>query len=324
MTPRQSAAESILGAVTWETHELGFCKCPGEQLHSHATKADHCRVNLDGIPTVFCFHSSCGSAVETANHRLRSDIWKIENGGKSDGKKYEPTPEDLEKLRQKREAEKLRHRAVESLPYILKKFHVEPADIWEESPVRLLDGPSGDWKLILQLFQPEDVIWIGDKFSSCSDDADAEKKSLCRQFFRTRDDWLKLREAPANFTCPSTFQPGTYSRSNKQVVIRKFLVIESDCLSKTDMLAVINWCRQFMRLRAIVDTAGKSIHGWFDAVPSEVEAKLRVILPNLGRASDEDEKTLDPALFKIAQPCRLPGALRDGKYQNLCYLDLNP
>jgi hypothetical protein len=88
------------------------------------------------------------------------------------------------------------------------------------------------------------------------------------------------------------------------------------------MLAVINWCRSFMRLRAIVDTAGKSLHGWFDAVPPAIEAKLRVILPNLGRASDEDEKTLDPALFKVAQPCRLPGAVRDGKYQNLYYLDL--
>jgi hypothetical protein len=133
---------------------------------------------------------------------------------------------------------------------------------------------------------------------------------------------LKLKVAPGNFTCPSTFQPGTYSRSNKNVVVRRFHVIESDCLSKEDMLAVINWCHQFMRLRAVVDTAGKSLHGWFDAVAPEVEAKLKVILPNLGRESDEQEKTLDPALFKLAQPCRLPGARRDGKLQTLLYLDL--
>ena len=141
-------------------------------------------------------------------------------------------------------------------------------------------------------------------------------------FFRRREDWLKLKAAPANFTCPSTFLPGSYSRSNKNVVVRRFHVIESDCLSKENMLAVINWCRQFMNLRAVVDTAGKSLHGWFDAVTPEVEAKLRVILPNLGRESEEAEKTLDPALFKIAQPCRLPGALRDGKHQNLWYLKL--
>jgi hypothetical protein len=86
---------------------------------------------------------------------------------------------------------------------------------------------------------------------------------------------------------------------------------------------MINWCSQFMRLRAIVDTGRKSLHGWFDAPPPEVEAELKIILPNLGRRA-EAKPTLDPALFKLAQPCRLPGAWREpGKIrQALLYLDL--
>ena len=322
MTPRQTCAGIILGAITWESQDLGYCQCPGHALHTHATGANHCRINLDGIPTIHCFHSSCSQAVGNANHQLRSDIWKIENGDKVNSTPYVPTLEDIEKRKHKEVDEQRKQKSAVSLKWILKMFHVEPADIWEQSPTRLLDDPSGDWRLLLHLFQPEDVIWIGNKFSSCKETDPEDKKKLFRRFFRTRDEWLKLKEAPNQFTCPSTFQPGTCSRSNKNVVTRKFLVIESDCLSKIDMLSVINWCRKFMRLRAIVDTAGKSLHGWFDATTPEFEAKLRTILPNLGRTSDEDEKTLDPALFKIAQPCRLPGALRDGKHQNLYYLDL--
>jgi hypothetical protein len=319
---RQTIAESILGAIEWEDETLGYCACPGEALHTHPTGKLHCRVALSGAPTIHCFHSSCSSAVEEANHRLRSEIGREERGGVANPQPYVPTPEDQEKLKQKREMENLKGRAVESLAFILKKYALAPADLWEESPIRLLDDPEDDWRRLLHLFDEKDVVWIGDKFSSCSDDADEQRKASYRGFFRTREDWLKLKVAPGNFTCPSTFQPGTYSRSNKNVVVRRFHVIESDCLSKEDMLAVINWCHQFMRLRAVVDTAGKSLHGWFDAVAPEVEAKLKVILPNLGRESDEQEKTLDPALFKLAQPCRLPGARRDGKLQTLLYLDL--
>ena len=322
MTPRQNAAAAILGDIQWESTDLGYCHCPGESLHSHKTGADHCRVTLDKVPTVFCFHSSCGNAVESANRRLRSDIGKIERGQDPSSKPYVPTPEDRERSRQKRSAETLRKKSVESLAFILQEYAIEPADIWEESPVRLLDDPKDDWRLLLHLFDETDVIWIGNKFSSCDDDAPDPKKDFCRGFFRTREDWLKLGEAPGNFTCPSTFKPGTYSRSNKNVVARKYHVIESDCLTKPQMLAVIQWCRQFMNLRAIVDTAGKSLHGWFDAVSPEIEAKLRVILPNLGRSDPEGENTIDPALFKLAQPCRLPGAVREGKFQNLYYLKL--
>ncbi len=67
-----------------------------------------------------------------------------------------------------------------------------------------------------------------------------------------------------------------------------------------------------MKLRCIVDTAGKSLHGWFDFPPEEELSDLRLILPEL---------ECDPKMFTSTQPCRLPSALRDGRHQRLIYLD---
>jgi hypothetical protein len=92
----------------------------------------------------------------------------------------------------------------------------------------------------------------------------------------------------------------------------RFLVVESDTLSKAEIAAVFGWCRQFLSLRGIVDTGGKSLHGWFDYPTTAQLHELRGILPRLG---------CDPALFKPSQPCRLPGARRGERVQSLLYLD---
>jgi hypothetical protein len=319
----QALAASILGAIEWQDGTIGYCRCPGEARHTHPTHNHDCRVTLDGAPTIYCFHTSCFADVETANKALRSAVGKASKGAKTEIKRTEPTPEERERHRQRIVCEHLKARAAAGLAEILKASESSPADFWELSPVRLLNDPVNDWRLLLQLFQPEDVLWIGGKYDSCGDDAPETKKEGCRRHFRTVADWLREPNAPEQFTCPCVFRPGTHSRCNDAVTQRRFLVIESDSLSKDEMSAVLNWCRQFMRLRAIVDTGGKSLHGWFDAPPPEIEAELRIILPNLGRGAG-DKPTLDPALFKLAQPCRLPGAWREpGKVrQALLYLDL--
>lgn len=118
---------------------------------------------------------------------------------------------------------------------------------------------------------------------------------------------------PGLFTCPSTFKPGTDSRCDATVVLRRYLVLESDTLRKDEICAVFRWVEQFTRLRAIVDTAGKSLHGWFEPPPPAALDELKIILPALG---------CDPALFRLSQPCRLPGGNRDGRTQSLLHLDL--
>ncbi len=75
--PRQIAA-GIVGAVEWETEVSGLCHCPGESLHTHKTGKKDCRVNIDGAPTIHCFHSSCAGEVAKANHKLRSELGRSE------------------------------------------------------------------------------------------------------------------------------------------------------------------------------------------------------------------------------------------------------
>src|SRR6478736_4775257 len=78
--PRLMAA-SIVGVVDWHTEVSGFCRCPGEALHTQHNGTKDCRVNVDGAPTIYCFHSSCAAVVADANKRLRRELgvssWEI-------------------------------------------------------------------------------------------------------------------------------------------------------------------------------------------------------------------------------------------------------
>ena len=105
----------------------------------------------------------------------------------------------------------------------------------------------------------------------------------------------------------------TFSRSNDNVLHRRFLVVESDVLSKDQVGAIFGFLRNDvgMPLRAIVDTGGKSLHGWFDFPKRTVFEELQIVLPQLG---------CDPGLFKPSQPCRLPGVRRGDQYQRLIWI----
>ena len=63
-----------MGRIDWQTEVSGFCKCPGETMHTSANGKKDCRVNVDWAPTIFCFHASCAVAVAEANRRLRREL----------------------------------------------------------------------------------------------------------------------------------------------------------------------------------------------------------------------------------------------------------
>ena len=310
----QAIAETILAEVSWTGPDSGYCRCPGIDLHTSSNGRRDCRVMLNGAPTIYCVHSSCSGVIANANRALRSIIGKAERG--DEGARPVPRPPTAEELERRRQAECLRRlneRSRRSLDQIVAKHRIGLADVFESSPVRLLDGPQDDWRLLLHLFPLNGVVWIGDTKDSCDEQADEERKAYCRTHFRPVRAWLAEKRAPGQFTCPSLFRPGVHSRSNGNVAGRPFLVVESDTLGKEDVMAVFNRMRNFMRLRAVVDTAGKSLHGWFGYPSAGAMDELRVILPALG---------CDAALFKASQPCRLPGAARGEKLQCLLWLDL--
>jgi len=75
---RSAIAERLLGRIEWKDEATGFCKCPGEHLHSTGNGARDCMVLITGAPTIKCFHDSCSGIVAGVNHELRSLIGKAE------------------------------------------------------------------------------------------------------------------------------------------------------------------------------------------------------------------------------------------------------
>ena len=259
---------------------------------------------LDRIPTLHCLHASCAPAIEEANRKLRAAIL---NGSKdNDGKSRRLTAEDKAKLNERERQERLHQRAAKSLPQILTNHQWTYDQINAGSPVQLTGDAKDHWRLLVQKFKPDDVVWIGNTYDS--------GKPEHAKHFKKAADWLKEPSVTAPLICPATFKNNSTARSNDNVLVRRFLVVESDTLANDQVGAVFKWLRDRVGLDlvAIVDTAGKSLHGWFRFPKHEYEvAELKLVLPAL---------QCDPKLFTPSQPVRLPGALREGKFQKLVYL----
>jgi hypothetical protein len=327
--PRQIAA-GIVGAVDWQTEVSGFCRCPGESLHTQRTGKQDCRVNVDGAPTIFCFHASCTPAVAVANHKLRCAIgqtpWELKLPGGLILRNGDVLQSSGTVLRRELLAEGHR-RAEDCAPYLgektvlatltvmaerfkpqlLEKFHWPFAQIIEESPLQVCQRDAEDqFRTWLRLWPAHCHVWIGDIFSS--------GKPEHRTNFRPVADWYQIGPVMGNFTCGSSFKPGSFQRSNANCNGTRFLVIESDTLAKDEVGAIFQYLQQRLRYRlhCIIDTAGKSLHAWFDAPRNKVlENRLKAGLTAFG---------CDPKVFTYSQPVRVPGAWRDGKLQRLVWL----
>ena len=84
-------------------------------------------------------------------------------------------------------------------------------------------------------------------------------------------------------------------------------MVESDTLTQDEVGAVFAYLNRRLQytLHCIIDTAGKSLHGWFDAPRNKVlENRLKAGLEVFG---------CDPKVFTYSQPVRVPGAFRDGE-----------
>ncbi len=260
-------------------------------------------VYLDGGANIFCFHQSCAEERQNASRQLREAL----ASGTVDPLEKVSRAERIERQKQEMKKQMTELRAGSSLPQILKRYRWTYEEIKTGSPVQLPEEEVADgWKRILGFFKPDDVVWIGDTFDS--------GKEEHQKNFRTVTQWLELDRVIGNFTCPATFKNDSFSRSNENVLHRRFLVVESDVLTKDQVGSVFRWLKDEvgLRLRAVVDTGGKSLHGWFEMPKKAAFDELQLILAQLG---------CDPGLFRPSQPCRMPGALRDGKYQTLIYLD---
>jgi len=295
-------AETMLGPIDWLTATHGHCDCPGKNQHSNKNGRRDCAVYLDSIPTLYCVHSSCNGVVAATNKKLRDAIL---SGNPGEARRI--TADDKARQRERADNERKRKRAAKALPQVLKEFVWPYHEIISQSPVPVSGNEPEHWKLLIQKFQPDDVVWIGDKFDS--------GKAEHAKHFKTVNEWSKGSAAPAPLICPAVFKNTVVARSNDNVVARRFLVVESDTLTRDQVGAVFRWMHEGcdLNLVAIVDTGGKSLHAWFE-FEEDLLDDLKLVLPGF---------QCDPKLFTASQPVRLPGALRDGvsgRYQKLIYL----
>jgi hypothetical protein len=323
----QLIASRLLGAIDWQNGVSGFCRCPGAELHTSATRKKDCRVSLDGVPTCWCFHSHCLGVVAEANRRLRRELgsspWQIilpggrvlRNGDllQKDG---DVLPREAVQRRAQAEGRETGEEAfLETLRVMAERFRAELlevlrwpyAEIIEDSPLRVFDrDPDDQFRAWLRLWPSASTLWVGQVYSS------GQPKD--RTHFRPVSDWRLIGPVMGNYTCASSFKPGRFSRCNENVSGHRFMVMESDSLTHDEIGAVFVFVNRRLRYRlhCIIDTAGKSLHGWFDAPPNELFARrLAVALKAFG---------CDPSVFRISQPVRVPGAFREGRLQRLVWL----
>jgi len=351
---RHRIAESVVGAIEWTNEDRGYCRCPGESLHTGATRRRHCMVLVNGAPTIKCVHSSCTSAVEEANRRLRGEIGKAERGDE-----WRPDPEEMERIKRLREERnaaeasksELVRTANKARRKILERFAWPEVDAWEASPVRLDGRPEDDHRLFLRIFRREAIVWIGERHES--------GKAEHTRNFRTTAEWCELPAAPAPLVCPGTFKTGSLSRSADSLDGNPFLVVEGDTIdeivaAKTSRAAAI---RQDLEVGRIDGAKASALLLRYELTEADRQRNRNACLAIIKWIADECRLTLravvdagnkschgwfdrpedsivnelvtiagglglDPATFRPSQPVRLPGWLRDtGRHQRLLYLN---
>jgi len=202
----------------------------------------------------------------------------------------------------------------------------DESDLWEASPIRLWEKPKNDPALLLStLYEPTDLIWIGNRF-----DAGVIGKTI-----RTASEWITFFRNSGKTTSQIILNPltgtptmkktgnGETFRSDANVGEYRFCLVEFDDLPRESQIRF--WSAAQLPVVALIDSGGKSIHAWIDvqklvtvktAEQWDIEIKGRLydqIITPLG---------VDAACSNPARLSRLPGHYREEKsaYQRLLWL----
>ena len=263
-----------------------FVPCPFEEKHQKNTGYKHSRLYYDFFPWFQCFHRSCYEDRSELNAQLCLHVLKflpsytVRNFmiAKRKGMPYIPpeAPSDNAKKVEKNRAE-----------LIAKYGRYAP---------KLAIIPITPIEFLSRLFELEEGVWIGQPNHS--------GYPQMAIHFRTLAQWQSVKfRIPWEFTAGCTFPPGCYQRTMAKALKRKYLILESDTLSKEDQLAMCGWLRKHLKLDlvAVVWSGGKSFHFWFKA---KDEAWI------LGNTRVLTAAGFDPTGIPIGHPMRLGGQQR--------------
>ena len=206
----------------------------------------------------------------------------------------------------------------------VKLERIEEGALIDSSPIRGLSNFKPSF-FLKQLFPDDSYICVGSTFVT----PQGNKVYPCktRKLLNHNERWLNRQElvVPAQMTAekgvrkeakdprnpsPDELQDRGLNNTGK----RLYLVIESDVLDKADQEIVLYHFSQKLPLAMIVDSAGKSYHGWFNVEGKTEEEVVKILKGACRLGADERMKTK-------CQLCRLPNGLRKGQKQTVLYFN---
>ncbi len=180
-------------------------------------------------------------------------------------------------------------------------------DLWEASPVRLLDDPADDWKLLVAyMFDVTDYIFVGGKYDTA--------------VYRACD--VLKRDAPAELIGLNPFTQGG-KRCDADVKEYRYCLAEFDQIPIDDQIRF--WAAVKLPISAIIHSGNKSLHVWIrlDGV-NTLEDWQRIVKGELYQKRLAP-LGLDCACSNPSRMSRMPSYTRDnGRLQRLLYLDTKP
>jgi hypothetical protein len=202
-----------------------------------------------------------------------------------------------------------------ALQRIIDQAQIEdPVDLWEASPIRLLNDPVADAALLLKtLFKSDDLIFIGER----------HKPGIIGQTIRTQSKWISYfkdggKTAPFIIINPLSGKPAPTKGGNKETLRGdlcvknfKFCLVEFDNLDHEDQVKF--WAAVKLPIVTLIDSGNKSIHAWIDIKHlSKVETLEHWQFKIKGRLYDRILRPLgvDSTCSNPARLSRLPGHWR--------------
>ena len=331
----QAIAESIVGAVSWRGAE-GFCICPGEDQHTTRTTATDCKVACVPVekpggtlkPGVYCFHDSCGGAVEAASFLLRSALgkrapiqpWQYFPPARPPAPR--PKPPEFDPCKLKKIAAKLDGIDAE---WFAARSPIRPDNRTPVSFLHALYRP-GERVLIFDIFESQ-----GQDLWTCEKPPFNARKLDCFRTGKREGVWFLV--APVDGEIRENDNGEQSRRSWQNVTAWRYLVLEFDHADPGDWLSAL--AQMPLPIAAIYSSGGKSIHALVrvDAQSKrhwdEIASDLKPPLTILGA----DPKAMSAVRLSRLPCCERLGARdKDGVYhaypsarpQRLLYLDRAP
>jgi len=295
---RKTIAESQLTIIEWSSDTQAYIECPGKQHHTGANAKRDCRLELDGAPTITCFHSSCSDEVAVANKKIRSIIGKAEKKGA--GYKFESSVTSQQSQQQSPAP------AVTPEPKSFARKYVVDPFITIPDPI-----PDGTRELLRAAFEPGEGVRIA---QGTNDDEGKEipnGSGVCL----SRDEWLKklddakgdpnkfMRTSSRNGIFISVNPLRIGGSKDADVVSYRHCLLEFDTISATEQWALIH--QSHVPASAVISSGGKSIHAWVrvDAKDrKEYDTRVSYIYKHFAEWKP-DEKNKNPSRFSRLANC---------------------